>query len=110
MKDDNHKVDLSLLPPTALYQVARVMQYGAQKYSRDNWRSDKTVTWCRTYSSIQRHIMAWLEGEDKDPETGESHVAHAAAQCLILLVNELEQPHMDDRYKEKHVEDSRRKK
>lgn len=100
MKDDSHKVDLSLLPPKALYQIAHVMQYGAEKYSRNNWRSDKKVPWCRTYSSIQRHLLAWLDGEDCDPETGESHIAHAAAQCMMLLVHEREQPNMDNRYKE----------
>ena len=99
MKYDEDKVDLSLLPPTALWQIANVMMYGAKKYSKHNWRSDGNVTWSRTYSSIQRHLTAWLEGEDNDPETGESHIAHAAAQCLMLLVHEKECPDMDDRYK-----------
>ena len=104
MKDDKHKVDISLLPPKALYAIARVMEYGAKKYSRNNWREDKDTSFCRTYSSIQRHLMSWVDGEDKDPETNESHVAHAAAQCLMLLIHEVEQPHNDDRYKERKID------
>lgn len=109
MKYDEDKVDISLLPPKAIYQIAQVMQFGAKKYSRDNWRSDKNTPWCRTYSSIQRHLLSWLGGEDCDPETGESHIAHAAAQCMILLVHEYEQPHMDNRYKENEDVNGNRK-
>ena len=32
-----------------------------------------------------RHIFAWWGGEDKDPETGFSHLAHAAC-CLLFLM------------------------
>ncbi|MBL6729240.1 MAG: hypothetical protein ISP79_06540 [Methylophilaceae bacterium] len=99
MKHDDNKIDVSLLPPSALLQVAKVMMLGTKKYDRNNWRNDKSVTWTRTYSSIQRHLLAWLDGEDKDRETGESHVAHAAAQCLMLMVLEKEQKQNDDRFK-----------
>ena len=32
-----------------------------------------------------RHIFAWWGGQDKDPETGFSHLAHAGC-CLIFLM------------------------
>ena len=37
MKYDKNKVDLSLLPPEALEAVARVFQFGANKYSTFDW-------------------------------------------------------------------------
>jgi hypothetical protein len=32
-----------------------------------------------------RHLNAWRDGEDVDPESGRSHIAHIAASCNILL-------------------------
>lgn len=36
-------------------------------------------------NAMLRHIHATLDGEDKDPESGKSHLAHVSACCLILL-------------------------
>jgi hypothetical protein len=46
-----------------------------------------------------RHIMAFNDGEDKDPESGLSHLAHAA--CCIMFLLEFEKTHqeLDDRFK-----------
>jgi hypothetical protein len=33
---------------------------------------------------MQRHIWAWKEGEQNDPETGRHHLAHAMC-CLMFL-------------------------
>ena len=32
-----------------------------------------------------RHLNAWRDGEDLDPESGLSHIAHIATSCNILL-------------------------
>jgi hypothetical protein len=32
-----------------------------------------------------RHMLAFHDGEDDDPKSGLSHVAHAAAQMIFLL-------------------------
>jgi hypothetical protein len=99
MKFDKEKPPMALIPPEPLYEVADVFRFGAEKYGMNNWRDDGDKTeWARTYSSIQRHLNKFWEGEDIDPESGKSHLAHATTQMLILMVHQMEHPEMDDRY------------
>ena len=82
-KDDQGKIDYSLLPWDIVDEVVRVLQFGAQKYDRDNWR--KVPDGLRRYSNAaMRHLVALQRGEINDPESGLSHAAHAACCCLFL--------------------------
>jgi len=100
MKFDEGKAPLALIPPEALLEIAEVFGFGAEKYGVNNWRDDGDTT-CklRTYSSIQRHLNAWHAGEDLDPESGKTHLSHAATQLMILMMHCMEHPELDDRYK-----------
>lgn len=78
------KCPLHLLPPTAMSQTAWVLALGAHKYGPWNWRGSKVEA--MTYvGAIMRHLSAWTSGEDLDPESGKSHLAHIAAGCSILM-------------------------
>jgi len=78
------KCPLHLLPPHALNQTAWVQALGARKYGPWNWRQNKVEA--MTYvGAILRHMNAWASGEDDDPESGYSHLAHIAAGCNILM-------------------------
>jgi hypothetical protein len=71
---------------------------GADKYGPYNWRKTKVCT--TTYiAAMMRHLNAWRDGEDLDPESGITHLAHVVASCNILMdaaaCNTLE----DDRYR-----------
>lgn len=96
-KFDDNKVDMSLLSPIALTKIGQVMTYGKKKYSANNWR--KGLAWSRVLAAAIRHILSYLGGEDKDSETGLSHIAHAA--CCLMFLLEFEETHknLDDRYK-----------
>ena len=83
VKDDNAKTRYDLLPPEFLEETARVLTFGAQKYSAHNWAQG--ASWSRYFSAMMRHMWAWWRGEDNDPETGFSHLAHAAC-CLSFLI------------------------
>jgi hypothetical protein len=85
-KLDAGKDRMDLLPPTALRAVARVLEFGAKKYAPWAWAKTGGMAWGRLYGAAQRHLGAWWEGEDKDPESGESHLAHAACCVIFLLV------------------------
>lgn len=102
MKFDSDKAPLALIPPEVLPEIAKIFGFGAEKYGVNNWRRDSDKTeWSRTYSSIQRHLNAWLSGEDNDPESGMSHLAHATTQLMILMVHtKYHDKSMDDRYRE----------
>lgn len=78
------KAPLGLVPPHAMEQTAWVHKLGADKYGPWNWR--KTGVCASTYvNAILRHLNAWRDGEDLDPESGISHLAHVACSANILM-------------------------
>jgi hypothetical protein len=97
-KNDADKPRLALLPFEALVEVSKVLSFGANKYEVHNWR--KGFKWTRLIDAALRHVFAWVVGEDKDPETGLSHLAHAVCGLLFLLTYELRGGGVDDRYVE----------
>src|SRR3990170_2880042 len=82
-KFDQGKVRWDLMPWEALEAVARVITAGAAKYGERNWEGG--YAWGRLFGAAMRHLSKWWLGEDRDPETGESHLAHAACCVLFLL-------------------------
>ena len=105
IKHDQDKLPLHLLSTEALNQTAAVLAFGAQKYAEHNWRAG--FTWSRPLSAAMRHITAFNAGEDKDPESGLSHLAHAACCIMFLLEFEKTHKHLDDRYKPDVLETSK---
>jgi hypothetical protein len=97
LKFDQHKLPLNLLSTEAMNQTAAVLAFGAQKYAEHNWRNG--FAWSRPLAAAMRHITAFNDGEDRDPESGLSHLAHAACCIMFLLEFEKTHPHLDDRYK-----------
>lgn len=97
VKHDAGKAPMSLLSHEALMQTALVLEFGRNKYAAHNWR--KGFAWSRPLSAAMRHITAFADGEDRDPESGLSHLAHA--MCCIMFVLEFEKTHpeLDDRWK-----------
>lgn len=98
LKFDQDKLPLNLLSTEAMNQTAAVLKFGAQKYAEHNWR--KGFTWSRPLAAAMRHLTAFNDGEDKDPESGLSHLAHAACCIMFLLEFEKTHPELDDRYKQ----------
>jgi hypothetical protein len=78
------KPNLSLVPPVADVFEAMVMETGARKYGAFNWRKDK-VKASVYFAAIERHLKAYLDGQDNDPESGLPHLAHIRANTGILL-------------------------
>jgi hypothetical protein len=96
-KFDSDKLRYDLLPPELLEEVARVLAFGAEKYSARNW--ELGMQWSRPFGAMMRHMWAWWGGEDKDPETGYSHLAHAACCIAFLVAYERRNAGEDDRPK-----------
>lgn len=94
-KFDVDKVGVDMLPPAALVEIARVLDFGAKKYSSYNWANG--IKFSRIYASLLRHIWAWWRGENLDPETGLSHLAHAGCNVLFLLQLSETRKSFDDR-------------
>ncbi len=96
VKFDDGKAPLSLLPRRALEEEALVLAHGAKKYGTHNWR--KGMKFSRLADACLRHIYAFLDGEDKDEESGLSHLAHARCCLAFLLEYEGRRLGTDDRF------------
>lgn len=96
-KHDQEKVRLDLLSPIWLFGVGQVLTFGAKKYAAHNWR--RGIHLSRLLGACLRHVFSFLGGEDRDPETGLSHLYHASC-CLMFAAETYElRPEMDDRWK-----------
>jgi len=96
-KDDADKVRMELIPPELMIAVGDILTSGAQKYSDRNW--EQGMKWSRVYGAMLRHQNAWWAGEDKDPESGRSHLWHVATCAAFLLTYEIRDIGDDDRWK-----------
>lgn len=93
----DNKPPLDLLPASALIAQAEVLAYGAKKYDRHNWR--KGMEYSRLIAAALRHITAFNDGEDLDPETESSHLAHALCCLSFLIEYQKKGIGTDDRFK-----------
>ena len=82
IKHDQLKHKWHLLPWRAAEVVVEVLMHGAEKYSPENWRK---VEGGRYFDAAIRHLVAYNNGEKTDPESGKSHLAHAATCVLFML-------------------------
>jgi hypothetical protein len=97
VKHDAEKVRHELVPSHALEQVARVFTFGAKKYADENYL--RGTNWRRYIGAALRHLHAFARGEDNDPETGESHLAHLICCAMMLLELKRVGTGTDDRVK-----------
>lgn len=77
------KVPMHCVPSAPLLEVALAMMEGGRKYGTHNYR-EMGVRVSTYYDAVMRHIIAWWEGEDIDPDSGVHHVVKAIA-CLFVL-------------------------
>jgi hypothetical protein len=82
IKFDDNKRDFTLLPWPAVEEIVKVLEFGAKKYARDNW---KNVEADRYVKAAFRHLIAYSQGEENDKESGLSHLAHLGCCVLFLL-------------------------
>lgn len=78
------KPPLHLIPPSALVLESMAMKNGADKYGPYNWRS-RRVSITTYLSAMFRHLLQIQDGEDIDPESGISHLAHIRAGAGIVI-------------------------
>lgn len=90
------KAGLSVIPSTVLWELGLAMLEGALKYGRHNYR----VIGVRAsvyYDATNRHITAFWEGEDIDPDSGVSHITKAIASLTVLRDAMIRGNWVDDR-------------
>ena len=95
IKYDSAKPRMNLLPPKAIVEVSKVLTFGAEKYDAENWRKLDDLQNRYTAGAL-RHIFAHMDGEQLDPETNLSHLAHALCCLLFKLEIELENAKIEE--------------
>ena len=94
-KLDAGKNRYDLLAPEALEGIVKVLTFGATKYSARNWENG--FAWGRSFAALMRHMWEWWKGNSIDPETGLSHLDHAACNIHFLQTFEKRSIGTDDR-------------
>jgi hypothetical protein len=83
------KAPLSTVPGNVIAEIGVAMLEGASKYGRHNYR----VAGVRAsvyYDAAMRHLIAWWEGEDEDPDSSMSHITKILA-CMTVLRDAMHQ-------------------
>lgn len=77
------KVQLGLLPAAGKIYGALAMMDGAVRYGPMNWR-DKKVRMTVYLDAIERHLLAFRDGENTSPDSGVPHLGAIIAGASIL--------------------------
>jgi hypothetical protein len=87
VKDDKGKPQFSLMPPVAWKAIAKVLTFGAKKYSRNNWEKCEDLN--QYVDATLRHINAYMSGERIDADSGEHNLACAC--CSLMFIIDIEE-------------------
>jgi hypothetical protein len=96
LRYNDGKLKWSYVNWKAIEPMVRVLMYGAQKYSPDNWK--KGLKKEEVLESAMRHLTKLIDGEMNDPESGLSHIGH-------LMCNAMFYQYMVDNFNEKNDPD-----
>lgn len=85
IKADKGKPRLSLVPPEIIFAIARIREYGCEKYPNGGVNNWMLVEPERYRDAAFRHLLAYISdpyGVDK--ESGLPHLWHLATNCAFL--------------------------
>lgn len=81
--------------PRAVEALSAVMDYGGRKYTPYNYTKGAPAS--QSVDSLMRHLQAWWNGEERCPESGQSHLGHLVFNALQLAQCAVTRPDLDDR-------------
>ena len=96
------KLQWSLIDFKSLEGLVKVLEMGAKKYDKHNWKKGMPIT--QVSESLMRHLFAFLNGEDTDSESGLSHISHVMCNAMFIEYIMREKPEFDDRYETQNKE------
>lgn len=91
------KASLSVVPLPVIAEVGLGMMEGALKYGRHNYRFNTGTRASVMFDATVRHLFAWFEGEDLDPDSELSHVTKAICSLVVLRDAMMRGKMIDDR-------------
>ncbi len=90
------KVPFSTVSAPVMAEVGLAMMEGALKYGRHNYRASG-VRASVYYDAAFRHLTAFWEGQDIDPDSGLSHLVKVIACMTVLRDSQIQGNWVDDR-------------
>lgn len=90
------KSPASVIPRGVVQELGLAMLEGARKYGRHNYRN-AGVRASVYFDAANRHLDAWWEGEDIDPDSGLSHIIKCIASLTVLRDSMMHANWTDDR-------------
>ena len=85
-----------LVPGEAIIRMAKIVEYGAQRYPKNNWRR---ITMAEHLNHAEQHIQLLKAGD-----TSEDHLGHALTRLAFAVA--MEDPSYDFRAEDKDVQGS----
>jgi len=81
----------SLVHFKSLEPMIEVLEFGAKKYSPDNWK--KGFPKKEVLESMQRHLAKLFDGEEIDQESGLHHIGHIMCNAMFYsYMNDKDKP------------------
>lgn len=84
------------LPTKLLWLTGEVLDFGARKYTPNNWRQGGS--WMSVMNSGLRHILKMLDGQRVDPESMLAEAGHLGCNIAFLLEFATQGVGEDDRF------------
>jgi hypothetical protein len=86
MKFNEGKPKVRLVYPSAIYEMAKVREYGFNKHgSLNGWMTTPSED---HYDACMRHVLAAAHGEQYDKDSGLKHLSHAMCNLMFLIEEE----------------------
>lgn len=83
MRFNDGKPEWSLVHFKSLLPLVRVLEFGAKKYERDNWK--KPMPREKILESAMRHLTAMMDGEILDKESNQLHAGHILCNMMFWI-------------------------
>jgi len=82
-KKPEGKYEPSLVYTSCIKEVAKVRRFGIDKHgASEDWLTTEPI---QHYDAVLRHVYAIIDGEEKDPESGLLHLAHAITGLMFEI-------------------------
>lgn len=83
LRFNNNKPKWSLVHYASLVPMIRALEYGANKYTPDNWKKGGRPL-KEPLECLQRHLAALMDGEEIDAESGCTHIGLLMCNAMFF--------------------------
>lgn len=89
LRYNKNKLRWSLVDFDSLQPLVQVLEFGCQKYAKDNWKLGLDRT--EILESLQRHLVELFKKEELDEESKLKHIGHIMANAMFYSYFQLKE-------------------